>query len=142
MNVYICKHCGKEFQRSKEGIYCSQHCQFNCPEYKKKISAKSLGRRRNDPNYRGFHIGTRGYKLIYMPDHFLAMKSGHVAEHRLVMMNHLGRELKKEEIIHHINGNRTDNRIENLQIISRTDIGKAPKLNTECPKCHHRYRVA
>jgi len=42
-------------------------------------------------------------------------------EHRCVMEEHLGRPLREDEIIHHINRDRQDNRIENLQIVNRSE---------------------
>ena len=64
-----------------------------------------------------------GYmKIRLTPDHiFFCMADKHrlVSEHRLVMAQHIGRPLEDHEVVHHKNGIKDDNRIENLELLTR-----------------------
>ncbi|MES2367480.1 MAG: HNH endonuclease [Pseudomonadota bacterium] len=66
----------------------------------------------------GKHLDSRGYITIVARDAFKLMKNGRVFEHRYLMEKHLGRRLRGNEHVHHINGIKTDNRFENLQLMN------------------------
>ncbi len=87
-----------------------------------------LERGENHPSWKGGKVFTTdGYYAIQVPnDNFFYPMVGHrdkyggyVLEHRLVMAKTLGRCLQSWEIIHHKNGVKTDNRLENLALQSR-----------------------
>ena len=63
----------------------------------------------------------RGYLYIYSPNHPLKNSDGYVAEHRLVMEKKIGRYIKKKEVVHHINHQKMDNRIENLMLMGNRE---------------------
>lgn len=58
------------------------------------------------------------YVLVWQPDHPHARANGCVLEHRLVMEKHLGRYLEPHEVVHHIDGDKKHNELENLALFS------------------------
>jgi len=82
----------------------------------------NLGKREKSPSWKGGRIyDFFGYILILKPEHPFATKDGYVREHRLVMEQHIGRYLEQKEEIHHKNGKKDDNRIENLQLMTHRE---------------------
>lgn len=86
-------------------------------DYKRKKKGIAL----DVPNMRDGSMGSlckiNGYKSIVCHGHPNASgKKGRILEHIMIMSNHLGRPLRKGETVHHLNGIRNDNRIENLEL--------------------------
>lgn len=72
-----------------------------------------------NPNWKGGRsIASNGYVLLKMPGHHLADVRGYVYEHRVVAETKLGRHLVVGEVPHHINGVKTDNRPENIEVLT------------------------
>lgn len=84
---------------------------------------------------------SKRYNYAYVEGHKYSDNRGRVLEHRAIMELHIGRYLTPDEDIHHINGNGKDNRIENLQILSRSNHTKhhhskgVTMVKLVCPNC-------
>ena len=74
-----------------------------------------------------------GYVLVRIPEHPNLQSNGYIREHRLVMSNFLKRPLLSHEIVHHKNGIRDDNRIENLELLTRSVHPTGHDII--CPNC-------
>ena len=72
-----------------------------------------------NPNWKGGRIKDKvGYIYICSPKHPYRNNRNYVYEHRLVVEKYLGRYLTPKEQVHHINGIKDDNRIENLMVFA------------------------
>ncbi len=99
----------------------------NNPKRRKQASdimSKITTSGKDHPRWKGgIEIRSDGYILEYSPEHPNAHK-GKVRQHRLVVERDLGRYLEAWEHVHHINGIKTDNRIENLRVMSISEHTK------------------
>lgn len=124
-----CKKCKRRFKASSRHKFCPK-CRFQlykrkCSicgglrQRKSKICRKCYDQSKQYPYSQKKHLSKDGYLYVYYKVHPYADKSGRVFEHRLVLEQKLGRYLLPFESVHHKNGVRNDNRIENLELWAR-----------------------
>lgn len=98
--------------RQKLGLLCACGCGQTC-----KLNARSILGHMPGPSWiDGRTVNAGGYVSLRLPTHPNAGKNGRVLEHRYVMECHLRRLLEPTETVHHLNGDRSDNRLENLEL--------------------------
>lgn len=116
-----CLHCNNSFLSFGEAKLCSNSCISKHTSHKRK---KYLSIPDCLDNPKKKLDKKLGYVRIYVPMHHEANSWGYVYEHRIVAEQILNRHLLPDEIVHHKNGKRWDNRIENLEVMNKSDHAK------------------
>lgn len=113
------KRAKEKFSKSVEGRPSPMKNKKLSDETKKKLSVvktkKGVGHKKTRKD---------GYVSIYFPDHPKSNKDGYIMEHDLIMECKIGRWLKPNEVVHHKNKIRNDNRIENLELMTFKEHAK------------------
>lgn len=100
-----CKKCGAELSD-----YVSTHCR------------KCSNQLENNPNWKGGTVKhSAGYAQEKYSKHPNSNSRGYILQHRLVMSEYLGRSLTADELVHHIDGDKLNNNIGNLQLTTRQE---------------------
>jgi hypothetical protein len=87
-------------------------------------------------------ISKGDYNYVIVRDHPKATSHGYVLEHRVVLENHLGRILDDDEVVHHLDGDKKNNCIHNLEVMTNREHARLHQLDhgrkmveLRCPNC-------
>ncbi len=120
-----CLICLKPVSRPK-AVVCSVACRTKHLAIIHKGVQLNTGRThfqkgRRSATYIGHQRTEKGYIIVHKPDWPTSNKRGYIREHRYIMEKHLGRSLLPSEDVHHLNHVRTDNRLENLEVLTHSE---------------------
>lgn len=130
-----CQVCGEQIQLVPSKTYRTKYCSLKCRDEDWKNNSPIGGKKHW--NWNGGRKKLSDYIYIQCKRHPNAIAYGYMAEHRLVMEKKIGRYLTANEEVHHKNGIKTDNRIENLEIVVKEKHFGVVK----CPHCLKEFKI-
>ena len=107
----------KRFSEGENIISIAESLGVSVPTVRKVFKKHKID---TDRFHKGYILKDSGYILIRKPEHPNSDKKGYVLYHRLIVEEHIGRYLSKEEVVHHIDFDKNNNNITNLQILNPT----------------------
>lgn len=119
------KHLSEE---SKKKLSIAHTGKKLSEEHKQKLSEVRMGVTRNTPKRL---TNKQGYILLWKPKHPMSNAVGYLLEHRFVMSEKLGRYIERDEIVHHLNSVKTDNRPENISLTDRSKHSRDHSMDSE-----------
>lgn len=129
----VCEVCGSTYLVKPSHVDSRHTCSVEC-RYKRLEGHLSTlsGSGEGSVNWKGGrHVTPKGYVLIHAPENPMANSRGYVREHRLVMSQHIGRYLTDDEEVHHIDENKSNNDISNLQLMTKAEHTRLHALTRE-----------
>jgi len=129
---FKCDNCGSHFTRHKGNDIDKKRCNNDyshyCPECPAHALAQAKGRKvKKQKSYERLGekiITNHGYVSVWVADTYTLSDKPHcgrIYEHIMVMEQHLNRALEKGEVVHHIDGNKQNNSIDNLDVMHYTE---------------------
>ncbi|OMD16236.1 HNH endonuclease signature motif containing protein [Paenibacillus odorifer] len=118
-----CEVCGDLFEVKPSHYEVRFTCSEACKYVRLGPRLKTLNLSGHDSvNWKGGRTVTpAGYVLVYAPGNPMSNVRGYVREHRLVMSEHLGRTLTGDEVVHHLDGDKANNVLDNLQLLTNAE---------------------
>lgn len=149
VNNVVCSECGKGFHMKESqikryarrmGTFCSHECAtiYRAKWFRGANNHQYGLRGEKNASYKGIELPKKNHKnidlLVYSPFHPFADRNGRVLKHRLVIEKNAElfnplffieidgmKYLKKEFVVHHKDGNHSNNSIENLEVLTRSE---------------------
>lgn len=143
--MWKCSTCGVERLTTAKNIYDRVKKQNNLNPINECRSCNTILHRsgQNNSNWQGGRRIVGGYMYLnkYAVEGgywYLCDKRNYMAEHRYVMAKYLGRRIESWEDVHHINGVKLDNRVENLEVVNYQTHTLITRLTAELKEARKR----
>ncbi len=149
-----CKVCGKAVYIHPCRVGIRKTCSRKCGDITRAKAGRFSKLGSKNPNWNGGRFpNKKGYWVLnfnVLPQADQEMYAGmaykksqrgrgYILEHRYLMARRVGRPLERNELVHHLNGIRSDNRLENLELLDMRLHSRGHGSQAKCPRCGYEF---